>query len=167
MTELSRKIHPTYNQYSEAYPCIIGLGTSGLCDVFLSANKYCRCQQCSKYGTINASVDGAIHFCGLLMRSPIGAPICSLAKWNSQVGGTPMRGGEKLLINYLPACICCATKYVRHVIQYRGANKGLHVLLSRTQAGPGRTVKQEQEEISHNHAQTFICLSVHQVLKIQ
>ena len=116
VTELSRKIHPTYKKYSEAYPCIIGLGTSGLCDVFLSANKYCRCQQCSKYGTINASVDGAIHFCGLLMRSPIGAPICSLAKWNSQVGGTPMRGGEKLLINYLPACICCATKYVRHVI---------------------------------------------------
>ena len=43
---------------------------------------------------------------------------------------------------------------------YRGANKGLYVLLSRTQAGPGRTVKQEQEEISCNHVQTFICLSV-------
>ena len=25
-----------------------------------------------------------------------------------------------------------------------------------TQAGPGRAVKQEQEEISHNHLQTFI-----------
>ena len=34
--------------------------------------------------------------------------------------------------------------------RYRGANKGLHVLLSRTQAGPGRTVKQEQEDISRN-----------------
>ena len=44
--------------------------------------------------------------------------------------------------------------------QYRGANKGLHVLLSRTKAGPGRTVKQEQEEISRNHVQTFICHSV-------
>ena len=43
---------------------------------------------------------------------------------------------------------------------YRGANKGLFVLLSRTQAGPGRTVKQEQEEISRNHVQTFICLSI-------
>ena len=43
---------------------------------------------------------------------------------------------------------------------YRGVNKGLHVLLSRTQAGPGRTVKQEQEEISRNHLQTFIYLSV-------
>ena len=44
---------------------------------------------------------------------------------------------------------------------YREANKGLYVLLSRTQAGPGRTVKQEQEEISRNHVQTFIYLSVH------
>ena len=31
---------------------------------------------------------------------------------------------------------------------YRGELKGLYVLLSRIQAGPGRTVKQEQEEIS-------------------
>ena len=44
--------------------------------------------------------------------------------------------------------------------QYRGENKGLFVLLSRTQAGPGRTVKQEQEEISRNHVQTFIFPSV-------
>ena len=44
---------------------------------------------------------------------------------------------------------------------YRGENKGLHVLLSRTQAGPGRTVKQKQEEISRNHLQTFIFPSVH------
>ena len=43
---------------------------------------------------------------------------------------------------------------------YRGANKGLYDLLSRTQAGPGRRVKQEQEEISRDHVQTFICLSV-------
>ena len=38
---------------------------------------------------------------------------------------------------------------------YRGVNKGLHVLLSRTQEGPGRTVKQEQEESSRNHVQAF------------
>ena len=36
----------------------------------------------------------------------------------------------------------------------------MYVLLSRTQAGPGRTVKQEQEEISRNHVQTFISPSV-------
>ena len=46
-------------------------------------------------------------------------------------------------------------------VLYRQANKGLYVLLSRTQAGPGRTVKQEQEEISRNHVQTFISPSVH------
>ena len=36
----------------------------------------------------------------------------------------------------------------------------MFVLLSRTQAGPGRTVKQEWEEISRNHVQTFISPSV-------
>ena len=44
---------------------------------------------------------------------------------------------------------------------YRGGNKGLFVLLSRTQEGPGRTVKQEQEEISRNYVQTFISPSVY------
>ena len=43
---------------------------------------------------------------------------------------------------------------------YRGLNKSVNVLLSRTQAGPGRTVKKEQEEISRNHVQTFISPSV-------
>ena len=36
----------------------------------------------------------------------------------------------------------------------------MQILLSRTQAGPGRTVKQEQEEISRNHVQTFFGGSV-------
>ena len=36
----------------------------------------------------------------------------------------------------------------------------MYVLLSRTQAGPGRTFKEEQEEISRNHVQTFISPSV-------
>ena len=48
---------------------------------------------------------------------------------------------------------------------YRGGNKGLFVLLSRTQAGPSRTDTQEQEEISRNHVQTFISPSVSIVLK--
>ena len=38
---------------------------------------------------------------------------------------------------------------------YRDRLKGVQILLSRTQAGPGRTVKQEQEEASRNHVQTF------------
>ena len=43
---------------------------------------------------------------------------------------------------------------------YRGVNKGLHVLLSNSQAWPGSTVKQEQEEISRNHVHTFSGCSV-------
>ena len=48
------------------------------------------------------------------------------------------------------------------VHMYRGVNKGVYVLLSRTPAEPGRAVKQEQEEVSRNHLQTFIYLSVYQ-----
>ena len=36
----------------------------------------------------------------------------------------------------------------------------MQILLSRSPAGPGRTVKQEQERISRNHVQTFISPSV-------
>ena len=54
---------------------------------------------------------------------------------------------------------------VAKMCNYRGVNKGLHVLLSRTQAGPGRTVKQKKEKISRNHVQTFICLSVQRSAK--
>ena len=43
---------------------------------------------------------------------------------------------------------------------YRGGNKRLFILLSSAQAGPSKTVKLEQEEISRNHVQTFIFLSV-------
>ena len=38
---------------------------------------------------------------------------------------------------------------------YRDRLKGVHILLSNSQAGPGRKVKQEQEEISRNHVQAF------------
>ena len=49
---------------------------------------------------------------------------------------------------------------------YRTENKSLQILLSRSQTGPGRNVKQEQEEISCNHVQAFFpsscrpCLSL-------
>ena len=36
----------------------------------------------------------------------------------------------------------------------------MQILLSNSQAGPGRTVKQGQEEISRNHVQAFIPGSV-------
>ena len=38
---------------------------------------------------------------------------------------------------------------------YRARNKGLQILLSNSQAGTGRKVKQEQEETSRNHVQAF------------
>ena len=39
--------------------------------------------------------------------------------------------------------------------QYRDRLKGVQILLSNSQAGSGRKVKQEQEEISRNHEQAF------------
>ena len=50
---------------------------------------------------------------------------------------------------------------------YRGGNKGVFVLLSRTQAGTGRAVKEEQEEISRNHVHTFISPSVQCTLALE
>ena len=38
---------------------------------------------------------------------------------------------------------------------YRERLKGMQILLSGTLAGPGRTGKQEQEQTSRNHLQTF------------
>ena len=41
------------------------------------------------------------------------------------------------------------------LLLYRDWLKGVQILLSNSQAGPGRKVKQEQEEISRNHVQAF------------
>ena len=46
------------------------------------------------------------------------------------------------------------------VLEYRARNKGMQILLSNSQAGQGRTVKQEQGEISRNHVQALIPGSV-------
>ena len=46
-------------------------------------------------------------------------------------------------------------------LKYRDRLKGMHILLSNSQAGPGETAKQEQEEISRNHVQTFFGCSVY------
>ena len=48
---------------------------------------------------------------------------------------------------------------------YRDEIYSLQILLSRTQAGPGRTVKQEQEEISLNHVKRINLISVHRMAK--
>ena len=42
----------------------------------------------------------------------------------------------------------------------------MQILLSNSQAGPGRTVKQEQEESYRNHVQTFIPGSVQSAFKV-
>ena len=51
--------------------------------------------------------------------------------------------------------IHCAVYVYDLVGMYRDRLKGVQILLSNSQAGPGRTVKQEQEEISRNHVQAF------------
>ena len=43
---------------------------------------------------------------------------------------------------------------------YRDRLKGVQILWSNSQAGPGRKVKQEQEDISRNHVQAFFPGSV-------
>ena len=68
-------------------------------------------------------------------------------------------GQIKLTTRLIPWEMWYMNKAAR--LLYRGGNKGLLVLLSRTQAGPGRTVKQEQEEISRNHVLAFIPGPVH------
>ena len=45
-------------------------------------------------------------------------------------------------------------------MKYRGEQKGMQVLLNRTQAWPGRAIKQEQEQNSRNHVQAFLFVSV-------
>ena len=46
------------------------------------------------------------------------------------------------------------------LVNYRDRLKGMQILLSRTQAGAGRTGKQEQEQNSRNHVQAFLPISV-------
>ena len=41
------------------------------------------------------------------------------------------------------------------LVRDRDRLKGVQILLSNSQAGPGRKVKKEQEEISRNHVQAF------------
>ena len=49
----------------------------------------------------------------------------------------------------------CFASQLQKMDIYRDRLKSMQILLSRTQAGPGRAVKQEQEEISRYHVQTF------------
>ena len=46
------------------------------------------------------------------------------------------------------------------MLVYSDRLKGMQILLSSTQAGAGRTGKQEQEQTSLNHVQAFYPISV-------
>ena len=46
------------------------------------------------------------------------------------------------------------------LVSYRAEKKSLQILLSSTQAGPGGKVKEEQEDISHNHVPGLFLSSV-------
>ena len=52
-------------------------------------------------------------------------------------------------------------RHRQRLTTHREPGKGLQILLSRTQAGQGRKVKQEQEQISRNHVQAFSGASVY------
>ena len=52
------------------------------------------------------------------------------------------------------------TYFLKKSVFYRDEIYSLQNLLSRTQAGPGRSVKKEQEEISPNHVQRINLISV-------
>ena len=49
---------------------------------------------------------------------------------------------------------------LRIVSTYRAEKKSLQIVLSSAQAGPGRKVKQEQEEMSRNHVPILFIGSV-------
>ena len=55
----------------------------------------------------------------------------------------------------------CALNFLSKYV-YRGREKSLQILISYSQAGPGRKAKQGQEEISCNHVPTFFLGSVHE-----
>ena len=54
----------------------------------------------------------------------------------------------------------CGLCTERKLGRYRAEKKSLQILLSRTQAGPGRKVKQQQEESSRNHVPRLFLGSV-------
>ena len=64
------------------------------------------------------------------------------------------------LCGHLSLSAVCQAGYPCHYLQYRAEKKPLQILLSRTQAGPGRIVKQQQEEMSRNHVPRLFLSSV-------
>ena len=87
---------------------------------------------------------------------------------NREIGNTPLRHDrlvkvsftDKLAQVYDDACCAPAVLTIWDQLEnqstvYRDRLKGMQILLNRTQAVPGRTGKQEQEQTSRNHVQAF------------
>ena len=63
-------------------------------------------------------------------------------------------GKERLYIYFYSSLV----RPRQDFLLYRAEKKSLQILLSSTQAGPGRKVKQEKEEISRNHVPRLISI---------
>ena len=63
--------------------------------------------------------------------------------------------------SYEPLGANCTAAAAGEDCTYRDRLKGVHILLSSSQAGSGRKVKQEQEEISRNHVPRLFLGSVY------
>ena len=73
--------------------------------------------------------------------------------------GCDLRGGSCMhyIIYHALQNLSCTTEF----LVYRARKWGMRILLSGSPEGPGRTGKQEQEQISPNHVQAFFPSSVH------
>ena len=80
----------------------------------------------------------------------------------SQYFGNPCSGTAKCLkIGYV--CIEGKFGHTHYVLKYKYRDEinSLQIQLSRTQAGPGRAIKEQQEQNAPNHVQRINLISVH------
>ena len=61
----------------------------------------------------------------------------------------------------IKASLAVGAHLCKNASMYRGEKKSVQILLSYSQAGPGRKAKQDQEEISRNHVPRLFLGSVH------
>ena len=96
-------------------------------------------------GHHNCVLEGRIH--------EVASDLAALVHCNDSISGCNKTYPSMVLIE----------KYNEYHLKglYRDRLKSMLILLSRTQAGPGRAGKQEQEQISPNHLQAFWLISVY------
>ena len=88
-----------------------------------------------------------------------------IRKWNQKAGNGPLLPLELVMPVKTWTGIGLFAAGVISVRHHRDEIYSLQILLNRTQAGPGRTVKQEQGETSLNHVQRLNLISVVQLVK--